>query len=378
MTYVDPAAPEWPTVSLVDGLVAKPTTETKSQLEDQTTVVLTWLLDRSAAFARAFVTRAFGDDREALEALGSATLIRARTWRALPKLSCSPGAGVMRPDLAIAGDNRTFELIVENKVGASLHPYECTNGCHPPFISQQEAYALAWAGCPEADEAIVRRVSVLTRDPFDRGVDVAPLRGRDLLWKDVRELLSADVENGVDDGVRAVALEFRDVLDERVLAQPEHALVGASSVDQERHPLLYWGADLLEQLLPQLAAGLHGYQSGPRLNGQSLYAGGYVRFPAASGAQLSVWLCVTEDGRPYSVPGFGDGLWVIRDGSWPPSARDLLVGSGFVKRTDLAGYSSERLFRSTSDLDAGEAPASASATLADELVVLLQRAAASG
>jgi hypothetical protein len=282
----------------------------------------------------------------------------------------------MRPDLALAGDARSFELIIKNKVAASPHHYECLNGCHdPPLIPQHEAYALAWELCPAECEARVRRVSVLSRDPVERG-GAAPLRGADIAWLEVRNLLRDLLDERSSDGaVGAVASDFLDVLDERVLAQTKPSFVGEKSVNPVEHPILIWGSELLAELLPSLAVQLDGRHSGPLLNGKSFYAGGYVRFDALSGQELSIWLCVTEAGRPYSVPGFEDGLWVVRDGPWPAASRESLKASGFAKQVDQAGYGNERVFRPAGEL---QATAAVVPMLVAELTLSLRRAASSG
>jgi hypothetical protein len=372
MSYLDPHDPEWPAVNLIDGLIAKPTTPTKTQLEDQTTVVLAWLLDQWPAFARTFVARCMGD---AADVLDSASVIRARTWISLPKLACSPGGGVMRPDLALAGDGRSFELIIENKVGATPHHYECLSGCHPPQIPQQEAYALAWEECPPTQEARVRRVSVLSRDPVPK-VEPAALRGRDLLWTDVRAMLAKAVEDpNLDRGLMTVATDFGAVLDEKVIPQPKPVTIGKGAVDPARHPVLIWGAEVLGALLPVLAEAVEGRDSGPLLNGNSFYAGGYLRFPAKEAPELSLWFWVTESGRPYSVEGYPAGLWVGRDGSWPTSSLAVLTSAGFLPLKDNAGYSSQRWFRKAEELQAHGTAADAAVLLAGELQPLLARLA---
>jgi hypothetical protein len=376
VSYIDPASSEWPAVNLIDGLIAKPTTETKSALEDQTTVVLAWLLDRWPALAHRLTTKCFVNDAEALDALAAASRVGARTWLSLPKLPCSPGGGVMRPDLSIAGDARSFELIIENKVDAAPHHYECLNGCHdPPLIPQQDAYALSWGLCPAEHEARVRRVSVLSRDPVERG-EVSALRSVDISWLDVRDLIRELLDEASSDGdVGAVASDFLDVLDERVLAQAKPSVAGAKSIDPIEHPVLIWGAEFLAELLPSLATKLDGRHSGPLLNGKSFYAGGYVRFDALGGQELSIWFCVTEAGRPYSVPGFEDGLWIVRDGPWPAAARESLKASGFAKQVDQAGYGNERIFRPAAEL---QAAAAVVPMLVAELTPSLQQAASCG
>lgn len=379
VTYVDPADADWPTVHLVDGLIAKPTTQTKTQIEDQTTVVLAWLLDNAPSFARAFATRCLAEPPADLRALASAATLRARTWLTLPKLPCSPGGGQMRPGLSLVGDGRSFEVIVENKVGAAPHHYECANGCHPPLIPQQEAYALSWERCPPEEEALVRRVCVLSRDPIQRD-DLARLRGSDLLWSDVRAMLGEQLENGSIDGcLRVIAADFCAVLDERVIPQPKPTGtvkgIGKRPIDPARHPVLAWGAELLSELLPVVAERTDGKFSGPILNGNSFYAGGYARVPGSSAPELSLWVWVTEAGRPYSVEGFPDGLWIGRDGLWPSGPLEVLVDAGFQRMTDLAGFSSHRRFFGVDELQDIDSASSVVAVLADELVPTIQRAA---
>jgi hypothetical protein len=84
---------------------------------------------------------------------------------------------------------------------------------------------------------------------------------------------------------------------------------------------------------------------------------------------------VTEAGRPYSVAGFGDGLWIVRYGTWPLSAVESLKASGFEKHVDEAGYGSERMFRPATELQA--AP-SVVHMLVDEVGPILQWAASCG
>jgi hypothetical protein len=216
---------------------------------------------------------------------------------------------------------------------------------------------------------------VLSRDPVERG-NAAALRGADITWVDVRNLLGDLLDEQSSNGAAgAVASDFLDVLDERVLAQTKPSVAGANSVNPVEHPILMWGSEFLAELLPSIAARLEGRYSGPLLNGKSFYAGGYVRFDALSGQELSIWFCMTESGRPYSVPGLDDGLWIVRDGPWPAGARESLKASGFAKQVDQAGYGNERIFRSAAEL---QAAAAVVPMMVDELTPILRHAASCG
>ena len=138
--YVDPAGPAWAAPNLVSGLMASPTTEALAPLERQATIVLAWLLHHSSVFSRALV-RCFLAEDDALAAVEAPLeRIGARAWGTL-----RPIAGVTKksiyPDLSIAGSGRSFELLVEIKVGAGTHSWDVGDGSK---LSQPDAYLRSW------------------------------------------------------------------------------------------------------------------------------------------------------------------------------------------------------------------------------------------
>src|SRR4051794_39833808 len=97
--YHDPTQPGRHRPSLVPDLLEVPATATHHQLENQSTTVLAWLIDRSTAVARAVIELFLGEDSVPDGPIGAAT------WLSLPK----PGGGALYPDLSVCAADRALQ-----------------------------------------------------------------------------------------------------------------------------------------------------------------------------------------------------------------------------------------------------------------------------
>src|SRR5947208_572316 len=109
--YTDPLQPRQ-RPNLIAGLISTPSTPATQPLENQMTETLAWLIDRSPAFARAFIQLFVMNDVQATAAAAGCSAFGASTQVRLPKL---PGAGHPRPDLSVCGDGRRFQGLIEVK-----------------------------------------------------------------------------------------------------------------------------------------------------------------------------------------------------------------------------------------------------------------------
>jgi hypothetical protein len=303
--------------------MALPTKPGLHPLENQATITLAWLLDRSPTFCRRFCGLFFEGDESANNALMHTELMRARTWVALPPLAGYTHS--MYPDLSVAGSDRRFELLVEVKVAAPLHAYDTPDGP----LWQPTAYANSWLrNCKASDEAVLRRVGTLTATGTGLELPAHPFRGKDVTWQAVRETL-AELDGQIEPHAVAVALDFISAIDQKLLARPKPQLA---------HPLLGWGYSLLWDVLPRLEALVLGAKRlGPAV--ATDYVRGHLNLPSASG-DLQLWLFVTPAGGKYAWPGAPPSFWLAErsDKKWPAAIRDRAVGAGFEDRKDNAGW----------------------------------------
>jgi hypothetical protein len=144
--YHDPSL-RYQRPSLVRDLLGVPATASLHQLENQTTTVLAWLVDRSPVLARRVLNLFLGGHAP------DTKLVGARTQLTLSK----PGGGALYPDLSICGSDYDVQLLVEVKVDSEFHRY-------PEFDNriQPEVYRLL-SKSPSPGDARVRAVGTLTR-----------------------------------------------------------------------------------------------------------------------------------------------------------------------------------------------------------------------
>lgn len=369
--YVDPTSAAWHAPSLVTGLMKNPATEKQTPLERQLTVVVAWLAHHSEEFARALLRRFFDGDAEALAAIRPDGLqIGARTWGTLRPVN--EVTGHLYPDITITGSDRAFELIIEMKVDAGVHPSGEFDG---RTLYQPDAYAYSWAHNYDASkEAIVRRVGTLTRD--GAGVkpwpDLASWRAADVRWSDVRDDLHALLDEGeIEDAVLTVAQEVEDAIDDFVLAT---AVPDIEAKLAALPPELTWGHGVLVLLGPSLAEALSGGKLKRFTLGKThVYVGCNVYFTTAEGERC-LWLHVSPAEGGYSVPEWPVCLWAVEQkdfGRWPSGVRERASREGFEDRADIHSNVSFQRGFSMHELQARGDEAAQAGWLLGELVAVL-------
>lgn len=318
--YVDPSKPR-KRPNLVEGLASVPSTQLVQPFENQLTEVLAWLVDRADTFARRFAAL-FMPDGEAAEAVRSAAVVGASTQVRLPPLT---GTGSPRPDLSVVGSDRSFELLVEVKVGAGFHDYTVGG----ETLTQTDAYIRAWReGTVAATEANVRRVGTLS---LQTDLAHAPdsWRAADVLWEGVTALIAELVGgDGFSPETRAVAADLLDVLRLRVVPTGP-----AADLDD----LLEWGRSLLKLVRPRLAARIKGSsESGNITRGRDSVSGNLLLM-APDGTEVRLWLGVTPRGGAYNGFGYDDSLWLAVLSAVPLAWHATLPGGGFERQRDPYG-----------------------------------------
>ncbi len=246
-TYVDPADPERERPSLIAGLMTYPSAGQQPR-ENQISEALCWLVDRSRALAEATVAL-FLTEAQSQQVLAAADGRIGASTRI--GLAAPPGAkGPYRPDIWIAGANRSFQLMIEVKVTASEHwmllpaegvPAETVVGDSGEVVSviQKEAYRRAWSLLPA--EADARFVGLLSRDV--PGLEPSgPARGieqaRNVTWRELGNRFSAIAES--------VEPEIRVVLDDFLHALTLHvSRLGPAFTREDASRALAWGTSVL-------------------------------------------------------------------------------------------------------------------------------------
>lgn len=310
-------------LSLIGELTKLPSRPAHVPAEDQLSAAVAWIADRSTDFAQAFCGLFVDvDDREAGEALAAASTLGAGVQLRLP----SVGAGFLWADLAIAAPDRTFQLMVEVKLGSEFHQY--TIPALGRTVPQPEAYLHAWRLCEPATEARVRRLGTLTLDGKAPASD-DPWRARDVTWADVRALLDR-VLSDLSADVRLVAEDLRDHLAARVLppvVSPE---------------FLAWGAKLARGVCERLRSQVvDGKVSGSfAANERFHYAGGYLQLTSPEDTREKLWFVVTPAGGDYNVPGAPASIQMtsVYEDPLSANAKARLIEAGFAESKDKQGY----------------------------------------
>lgn len=320
--YFDPTKLRKPP-NLIGGVLHAASHSKQERFEDLISEVLGWLLDRSSTFARSFAELFTQDDPEASEALSRCSLLAAATQVSLPN---PHGSGVVRPDLALAGESRRFQLLVEVKVDANFHPYT-VEGME---LIQPDAYAHAWKHrTHEAQEANVRRVGTLTRDGLPT-VSSDPMRGRDVTWDEVAKLLDRLLREGaLEPEVKFVATDLLVTINKRILK---------ATVDIQALPsLLNWGRKILKPAVADLVFGLrHARQTGyVRKNNDSVSV--QVEIKQEKDPPLRLWIAVTPEGGEYNAYESPDTLWLTVYKGMRNEWRDNVVAAGFEWLPDPYG-----------------------------------------
>lgn len=333
--YTDPTLKLQP-LSLVGELTKLPSRPAQVPAEDQLSAVVAWLADHSEVFARAMCDLLLAeDDREGRDALARATGLGAEVQVRLP----SVGMGFLWADLAIAGADGEFQLLVEVKLGSDFHQYAIAELGRT--LAQPEAYLHAWRSCDADKEARLRRLGTLTLDGVAPPSD-DPWRSRDVTWADIHRLLDRVAENLAPE-VRLVACDLRDHLAGRVLPP----VIAPGFLD--------WGAKLARGTCERLQGRLvEGKVSGSfAANERFHYAGGYLQFTSPEQTREKLWFVVTPAGGDYNVPGAPASLQMasVYEDPPTPAAKARLIDAGFSESKDKIGYRLLRVALPLSELE---------------------------
>jgi len=326
--YVDPVGDSYRPPNLIERLARVPATHRIAPRENQMTETLAWLLDRSPTLARRFAQLFFAGDPEASAALERATTFGTRTQLSLPV----PGRGTVFPDLSLAGDARTFELLVEVKVYADPHAFVSEGG---DWMLQPDWYVEAWdARAAEAAEgqALVRRVGTLTRGFDFAKRSKSPTRGRDVTWVEVVEAFKACASSGLEPAADAVAADFLQAVRRLVLGLEE-------TLPDEEHvgALLSDGRDVLLAVGERLRSSL-GVSGAEKFMRRRDYQGTYFKTTTPDGVPLNFWLTVDPAGGRFNVPGAPDSIRVRLFEKPAELDEGRVLAGGFVWEENRAGY----------------------------------------
>lgn len=332
--YHDPTLP-YLRPSLIGDLLSVPATKEQHQLENQTTTVLAWLIDRSPAIAKAVLELFLGDHAPEHGRVG------ARTQLSLPK----PGGGALYPDLSICVAGRALQLLVEVKVDSVMAVY-------PEFRarSQPDVYRLLWRTTSPGD-ARIRAVGTLTREGGRTTPDPNQLRASDVSWRDLRDVIDAVGPDGdIEPGARLVAESFLAAIDARI------APVHPSKVEQAAFFAATSG--LLNGVAAEVGRRISGHGPAKQIHGEA-YVGWRIPLPDPNNEPLFLRLYLSPAGTRLNLPGAPDALIAApeRDpnGALEKPAADRVEAAGFLKTRDLAGYWLHRRVWPVDELDANHA-----------------------
>lgn len=321
--YSDPTIPGRVRPSLIGDLIALKATTAHHALEDQSTTVLAWLVDRSPAIARGVLKLFLGESGAVPGAIGAATQV------SLPK----PNGGALRPDLSICAADRTLQLLIEVKVASDF-------GTHAEFDDrrQDDTYRHLW-GQPAVSDAKLRAVGTLTRDPQDaKSVDLDRHIARDVSWRELRDVIAGLLHaDEVAADVALVAQSFVDAIDHRIAPKPPTA--------DELRSFLRDHESLLDTTSRLVAEGLATSHAVRKISGTG-FAGRRIQLQDQAGESLAIRLYLAAAGSRLAIPGASDALVVGpergTDGFMEPEAHAALEAAGFPRLKDIEGWAWRR------------------------------------
>ena len=315
--YHDPSLP-YLHPSLVGDLLGVPATTSQHQLENQTTTVLAWLVDRSPTLARAVLGLFLGDYVPGEGPIG------ARTQLTLPKR----GGGALYPDLSICMGEHALQLLVEVKVDSEFHVYPEFDG-----LRQPDVYRLLWRN-PSPSDARMRAVGTLTRAGGDTLADPDSLVARDVSWRELRDALDARLAaKDIEPEVRLVAESFVAAIDDRIAPVPPSK--------EEQTAFFASHEASLDEVADKIGRLLKASGRAQSIRGEA-YFGWRVPLVDTAGQPVFVRLYLSPAGTRLNLPGAPDALIAAperdSDGTLEPAASDAAQAAGFLKTKDLDRY----------------------------------------
>ena len=320
--YREPKRSATEDLGLIVALMRAPTSAAVRPEENQFSEALAWALRRAPGLAREFALLFVAGDAEAEDAIRSASEIGVDT-RVTAR---GPSGRMLYPDISLCGPDRSFQLLVEVKLGSGFHMYPQPDG---PTVSQPVIYAMALALDPAGVGADVRRVGTLSRRAEEAPKDVHPLRAQDVPWSAVRDLLR-DATPPMD--IAGVFAEVVQAIDTLILPTPPSG--------PEVEALLDWARSLLPGVLRVLAARADGRTNARVIPGQRYpYRGGIVEYTTPQGLDLRMWIYVSPEAAGYSVRGEPDAVYLQPDeGEKGGPNLPATIAQGFRRERDFAGY----------------------------------------
>jgi hypothetical protein len=278
--YQDPALPGRVRPGLVSELLGQPAWEQHHQLENQASIVLAWLIDRSPAIGRRILDLWLEDHEIPADAV-----IGARDQVVLPSK--------LRPDISIDVSGRLLQLLIEVKVGAEFAEHDGR--------LQDEAYRVEWKEMDEG-EAEVRAVGTLTRDALDRPdtVDLPALRARDVEWSELKTALQDVIESGaLDASIADITASLCEAIDLHI---------DIASIDVEGLPAFLARAQPLVEQLSASAGQLLG--AAPSIAHGAHYAGAKLSYLGIDGGPVVVRIVAGAKGGAMTPLGAGETLLI--------------------------------------------------------------------
>lgn len=280
--YQDPTAPGRIRPNLMAELLGQPAWEQHHQLENQASIVLAWLIDRSPVIARRLIDLWLEDPD-----LPAGSAIGARDQVSFPSKR--------RPDISIDVGDRALQLLIEVKVGAQLADHS--------GVPQDQAYRDEWQEMT-VGEAEVRAVGTLTRDPeaydLPNKVSLPDFRARDVSWSELKSAL-LDVVNGdeVDSALAVVVRSFCDAIDLHI---------DVATVDEESLPaFLDTARPLVQDIASDIGARLG---TAPSIAHGAQFAGAKLAYEALDGKPVVIRIVAGVAGGVMTPVGAGPTLLV--------------------------------------------------------------------
>lgn len=323
--YRDPTEPGYPHPELFADVLRR-ASPLRHAREEMVSRILVWFLDRSPAFAVAFLGL-FLDAADLAEVGGDATGAR-HSELTLP--------GRLYPDISVDVAGGRLQLVVEVKVDATFHIHDGDEG---PTL-QPDTYVAAWERLAREGpgEAKVRRVGTLSRDPAaenrssETGVadSDATIRCRDVSWREVRDLVARLAAEGRLGELGSVAEEFVVGINRQVLST-----TAVQNLPDD--PDLKWGVELLSDLMPMLHERIAGSSLGNVTPARADYVGRYLRI----GADVQFWIYVSIGSGRYNGGREEATLWLAEspDLRAPAGTQAALADAEWELVADGAGTS---------------------------------------
>jgi hypothetical protein len=307
------------TFSLLAELARRPTTVNVTPEEDQLTIVLAWLCDNSTAIAAALANAFVSGDLDGVGAVSKCGTFSAQVQPWLPPLNGFLG----RADLSLTGEDHIFQLLIEAKLGSDFALYTVAG----TSVSQPDAYIVAWERSHNpTNEAHVRRVGTIRLEGDAPSSIGHGWRARDLMWKDVHDLLRGLLDTGaLSTEVRLIAGDLQRYLGHRVL----RPAVDANELEHGRR--------LVQAICERLSVEFPGASVGHvATREKDEHAGVNLKsLPTKYGEAATFWIAFTPAATRYNVPGWPSVVHLDLIEPWDDDRIvGCLVRSGFEYERD--------------------------------------------